>query len=509
MYHDLLFALNGLTSDIFQEKYQENSYNLIVVATGLDYIDPCEEAILNQKILPLASHILYLQRFIDIDNDKYLKIVDNSDSETEEFDENSEARFSSYYLLVLRNAVEQILDHYNASLIKLENILLSDPEKASLSKVDLILIPWYHTISTLAITLYNYERKKFNSHIIDEFNTIADSSGNYHTKRWFKYLANKTSSVFINQTKELIFQSDLIDPYHDYFIENLTDFSINWSKIPETIISKKSAKDIVFIARTNQVVKQSSCGFLDHQTGESTARNQNFGANLAAETENNNTFASKFSTEPYTSIFDKSEHENYKFLLSTIEADLEKLKIKANEELIKFVGKHKILAFLSIIKKLFFLNDSTSWKEFLCNITTCNANLASRKFSESSNFYYDSIVLSQQIEKYTLDLISDGSILDNLNLQPEEELDEEINLEVTLKPRLVESSKYEKDHNMTNLDQTFVGDDEMHSYSNVTRNNLCDIYSIIDNGKYVDKLTDNLSKLDMSISVKYPMNLRF
>lgn len=477
MYHDLLFALNGITGDIFKEKYQEKSYNLIVVAQGLDFIDSAEESILNKEILPLASHVLYLKRFIDVDDDN---------------DQKTESRPKSYYLLVLRNAVELILDHYNTSLIELENTLLADPSRASLPKVNGTLLPWYMPISTLALTLYNYEhsaqfgkknqQKKlaYSSNIIDEFNTIADTSGNYHSQRWFKFLANKCTSVLINQTKELIFKSELVDPYGDYFIKDLINFEIDWRKVPDTVLSRKSAKDIVFIARTNQVVK-------DNKLRHNYIPNRDH-----SDTDLDGTFDD--SDDPtVTSIFHSEEHKNYKFIPLTIENDLEKLKEKANEELIKFIGRDKILKFLNIIKQLFLLNDSSSWKEFLNKMHQINPIMASKKFADASNYIY---------EDYDVNL--------NYVLPDTTENSFDVTLGVGL-PKQGLQGLPEK-----NLDQTFVGDDEHHY--NETSKKLCDVYGIIEasgpNGsdkevKYSSKLTTNLSRLHLSIKVPYPINLVF
>merc|ERR1711976_429694 len=118
MYHDLLFALSGITGDVFQEKPQKNSYSIVQVAAGLEFLEVCEEALLNRDILPLASHVLFLKRFVDQNPDHASSTVQRS-----------------FYLFILQHAVEEILDTYQTDLEKLETELLDAPESANLAQV--------------------------------------------------------------------------------------------------------------------------------------------------------------------------------------------------------------------------------------------------------------------------------------------------------------------------------------------------------------------------------------
>merc|ERR1712048_900245 len=134
MYHDLLCALNGITGDIFKEKLQKNGLPLVTTASGFDFIDSSEEYILNDEILPLASNILFLQRFVDTEADR-------------------KKEHMSYYFLILQHAVEELLDYYNNSLLELEKTILESAQdcnsssskglKMNLAKIQKHLLPWY------------------------------------------------------------------------------------------------------------------------------------------------------------------------------------------------------------------------------------------------------------------------------------------------------------------------------------------------------------------------------
>merc|ERR1712062_629704 len=136
----------------------------------------------------------------------------------------------------------------------------------NLAKVQKHLLPWYAPMTILSLTLHpyviraNHESgknslpKKITATIIDTLHTVAETNGNFHCQRWFTFLANKCSNIFINQTKELLFKSELIDPFNDYFLLNVTNFEVNHRIVPSTLVSQKMVKDIIFIARTNRVV---------------------------------------------------------------------------------------------------------------------------------------------------------------------------------------------------------------------------------------------------------------
>jgi len=423
MYHDLLFALSGITGDIFKEKYQENSYNIVIVSAGVNFIDAAEESILNLEILPMAGHILYLQRFVD------------GDDESDKVD-------YSYYRMVLKNAIEHMIDSYNKSLVELEQLLLKAPQEASLTKVHNILLPWYIPIATLASTIYNFEKRgKFSPKIIDEFNTISASSGNYQTKKWFLFLADKCSSVFVNQTKEVLFHSTLIDPYQDYFIKDLKTFNVNWNNVPETVLSKSAVRNIIFIARTNVVVKVNKDKFIF-----SSIKNFKSFENMSIK------------DEIFPSIFSADECDHFVSNWHNLETNLENLKIKANQELIKFIGKDKIANYFNTIKNLFFLADSFTWDQFLENLS--NATQATKIFNLVSNDKY---------EQHDITFV--------VNKNEKETADE------------------------TSLDTTFVGDDGQNFQKSTEY--VCDIY------KMIKSSNSNLEKLNLTINVPYPMNLIF
>lgn len=367
MYHDLLFALSGITGDVFQEKAQKNSYSLVQVAAGLEFLEVCEEALLNRDILPLASHILFLKRFIDQNPDHDKKSVESlKNSQHLKNPENSANVQRSFYLFVLQHAIEEIVDTYQEDLEKLEEILLDKPERANLTIVHNSLLPWYVPLERIATTLFRILNKNsFNPKIIDDFNTIADSSGNTQTQEWFRFLASKCTQVLENQTRELLFNYNLVDPYNEYFIvlkaqnnknsknqeHTLKDYEIDYEKIPTTILNNSTAQKIGFIVRTLHIIKNDPSTQYTH-------------------------LSDFFSTEDRKS-----------FSIKNADKILENMKTHANKNLVQFIGKDNISRYFDVMRRIFFLGDTVTWTGFMNNLE--NPHHATKLFGKLSDGKYE------------------------------------------------------------------------------------------------------------------------
>lgn len=305
MYHDLLLALSGFTGDIFIEESQKESYPIVKIATGLSLISPAEEAFLNRDILPLAGHVLYLKRFSDEDPEIFRKSK------------------PLFYLQALRNALALFLDAYADEIEDLEQEVLSSTWQMSLAKIHSMLIDWYIPFETIATCIYN--TAKFDATLIDKFITIADSSGNQKTNYWLKFLADRLALVFESQTKELLKNQNLIDPYEEYFIKNISDVNIDFTKLPLTFISKQTAKKISYICRTM---------FITNKVNEK------------------NSLVSKIAKQE-------------EFNMSNATEVVENMASIASRHLLEFIGSDELFDFFEVLKNLFFLADATVWIEFI------------------------------------------------------------------------------------------------------------------------------------------------
>jgi len=360
MYHDLLFVLSGFPGDIFQEHAQKNSYSVVKVATGLSILSPAEEAFLNRDILPLASHVLYLKRFEDKDPEIF------------------KSQVSSFYLQALRNALIQLLDSLALDVEKLEQEILTFPQTMSLAKIHAALLEWYIPFETITQTIYNISC--FSAKLIDQFITISDSSGNEKTKHWFKFLADQLGLVFENQTRELLLNQKLVDPYNEYFIKNISEASLDFDRLPVTVISKDTAKKISYICRTMFIIKNR--------------------ANRNSLDDNTSSLIKRFSEEPPFSIKNATEQIN-------------KMSQLASMMLIEFIGSNELFDFFEVVRNLYFLGDSATWIAFFSRVT--QPIHARKYFHEISEHRYENTGISfklKETKNHAADIDLNASLLE-------------------------------------------------------------------------------------------------
>jgi len=229
MLHELILALNGHPGGVFIKSANED----IHVVTGLPFLHPTEEALLN-RLCRLATHYCHFQNFI--------RQYGNAP-----FSSVSGGNLHGIYGRAVCAGLDHVLDPYRKDLLKLEEELLTD-KNLTPAHIQTSLEQYQLLFPALLAALTQILQQKAHGGLLLEILHRASQCGMVHVRAAFTKMMFSCHSVFYKQLSAWLLHGMLQDKYAEFFIQPAA------SKTPSSASSIETEDDLALSATTQKQI---------------------------------------------------------------------------------------------------------------------------------------------------------------------------------------------------------------------------------------------------------------